>query len=216
MKAGVTVADSHEVAPGQVRVIAYSQGVANAVYGSGDLLQLQFKALSTSSTVTSTVYLTDVKVSDDNGTVTNVNSGSAFNVTIAANVIDKTALNNTIAAAVASLNDSTVGTLWGQYTIEDKNSLQSVVNNALTMASNASASQDQVNQAVSQLNSALQTFNSSIVTQATIGDLGFLANRYGLTSESSDWNIAKRYDNNHNGRIDISDLAFIARLILNY
>ncbi|KRF10080.1 hypothetical protein ASG89_00620 [Paenibacillus sp. Soil766] len=216
LKTGVTVADSHVVTPGQVRVLAFSQGVANAVYGSGDLLQFQFKALSSSSTVTSSVYLTDVKVSDDNGTVSTVNSGLAYNVTITANIIDKTALNSTIETAVASLNDSMEGNLWGQYPNGAKAALQMVVSDAQTMALNASATQDQVNQMVSQLSSALQTFHSSIHTQATIGDLGVLAKHYNKTSDSPDWSISKRYDNNHNGRIDISDLAYIARIILNY
>jgi O-glycosyl hydrolase len=216
LKTGVTVADSQVIAPGQVRVLAYSQGVANAVYGSGDLLQFQFKALSTSSTVTSSVYLTDVKVSDDIGTVTTVNSGSPYNVTIEANVIDKTALNGAIESAVASLDAATEGSLWGQYPSGAKAALQATVSSAQAVASNATATQDEVNQSTLLLSSALQTFTNSIRTQATIGDLGVLANRYNLTSDSSDWNKIKRYDNNHNGRIDISDLAFIARLILNY
>ncbi|CAN7725015.1 hypothetical protein [Paenibacillus sp. LjRoot56] len=216
LKTGVSVADSHVIAPGQVRVLAYSQGVANAVYGSGDLLQFQFKALSSSSTVISSVYLSEVKVSDEIGTVTTVNSGSTYNVTIEANIIDKTALNGTIATAVASLDAAMEGSLWGQYPAGAKAALQTVVSHAQSVASNASATQDQVNQTLAQLSSALQTFTSSIRTQATIGDLGVLANHYNKTSDSPDWNISKRYDNNHNGRIDISDLAYIARLILNY
>ncbi|CAN7632616.1 hypothetical protein LJR153_004808 [Paenibacillus sp. LjRoot153] len=51
LKTGFAVVDRHEVAPGKVRILAYSQGQENTVSGSGDLLQLQFKSLPSSSTV---------------------------------------------------------------------------------------------------------------------------------------------------------------------
>ncbi|MDQ1914717.1 cohesin domain-containing protein [Paenibacillus sp. GD4] len=216
LKAGFAVIDKQVVAPGLVRILAYSQGVQNVVYGSGDLLQLQFKALPTSSTVTSSVYLTNVKVSDGNGTVLNVSAGSAYNVVISAITVDKAALNSAIQAVNAILADAREGTLWGQYAAGSKAVLQAAVNAAQATASDNSASQSQVDLAVSQLNIALQAFNNSIQTQATIGDLGVLANYYNKTSASPDWNLIKRYDSNHNDRIDIIDLAYIARLILNY
>ncbi|GAA4834900.1 hypothetical protein GCM10023310_10490 [Paenibacillus vulneris] len=214
LKTGLSVVDTHEAAPGQIRILAVSQGGKNAVNGDGDLLQLQFKALPVSGTVTSAVYLTNVKVSDGNGAVSNVSSGPAYRVVISS--VDKTALNRAIETAVASLNAATEGTLWGQYPVGSKVALQAAVNAAQATASNPSAAQEQVEQALSQLNLALQAFQSSLQTQATIGDLGVMANNYNKTSDSPDWSLYMRYDLNQNGRIDISDLAYIARLILKY
>ncbi|MDR6882510.1 cohesin domain-containing protein [Bacillus sp. 3255] len=216
LKPGFVVIDKHEVAPGKVRILAYSQGEENAVSGSGDLLQLLFKALASSGTATSTVSLSDVKVSDDSGTVTSVSSGSTYSVVISSvNEVNKTALNNAIQSASATLSNAMEGTLWGQYAVGSKASLQAAVSDAQATAANASATQEQVDQAVLQLNSALQTFHNSIQTQATIGDLGILAKYYNKKSDSSDWNLYKRYDINNSGQIDIADLAYIARLILN-
>ncbi|WP_159886732.1 cohesin domain-containing protein [Paenibacillus puerhi] len=214
LKAGFAIVDKHEVAPGQVRVLAYSQGAENAVSGSGDLLQLRFTALPSSGTVTSSVYLTDVKVSDDKGAVTIVSGGSAHNVVISAIAIDWTALNGAIETAVAALVDATEGSLWGQYPAGSKAVLQAAVSAAQATASDNAATQAQVDQAVLKLNSELQAFNSSFNTEATIGDLGVLAKYYNQTSASPDWSLYKRYDTNGNSRIDITDLASIARLIL--
>ncbi|CAN7370250.1 glycoside hydrolase family 3 C-terminal domain-containing protein [Paenibacillus sp. LjRoot153] len=217
LKAGLEVIDSHEVAPGQVRILAYTQGEENAISSSGDLLQLQFSAGVLSGTVTSSVYLTNVTVSDDNGVVLQVGNGPTYNVSISSvSTVDKAGLNTVITTANALLNESSEGNLWGQYPTGSKTSLQASISGAQATSNNANATQNQVDQAVSMLNSSLQSFVGSINTHATVGDLGVMSKYYNKTSITANWNVFKRYDHNNNGRIDITDLAYIARLILNY
>lgn len=48
----------------------------------------------------------------------------------------------------------------------------------------------------------------------SVGDLAIVAAHYGKDSSSPDWDKAKRADMNNDGKIDLYDLAFIARLIV--
>lgn len=50
--------------------------------------------------------------------------------------------------------------------------------------------------------------------RASVGDLALVAKAYGKSSNSPDWNQAKKYDINNDGTIDIEDLSALARLIL--
>lgn len=50
--------------------------------------------------------------------------------------------------------------------------------------------------------------------KVTVGDLALVAVYYGLTSESPDWEAAKRADVDGNGEIDLRDLTAVAREIL--
>ncbi|WP_168735882.1 cohesin domain-containing protein [Cohnella fermenti] len=216
LKDGVEILGQEEVEPGQVHIITYSQGEPNAVSTSGDLIQLQFKALDATGPIASSVYLTDVQVSDGDGTITNVNGGAVYNVMIgSAAAVDKTALTGAINSASASLSDASEGTLWGQYVVGSKATMQAAIASAQGKASDSAATQEQVDQAVAQLNAALQAFTGAINTHATIGDLGIMAKHYNSTSDSPDWGLYKRYDINHDNRINITDLAYIAGLVLN-
>ncbi|MEC0226508.1 family 43 glycosylhydrolase [Paenibacillus alba] len=49
--------------------------------------------------------------------------------------------------------------------------------------------------------------------KVTIGDLAIGAANYGKNSTSPDWNLVQKIDFNHDGIIDIADLAIIARAI---
>lgn len=48
----------------------------------------------------------------------------------------------------------------------------------------------------------------------SVGDLGIMSAHYGKTSASPDWSSVRRADLNQDGRIDIADIAELARLIL--
>lgn len=50
--------------------------------------------------------------------------------------------------------------------------------------------------------------------KATIGDLAIIAAHYGKSGSSPDWNELKRLDLNASGSIDIGDLSFAARAIM--
>nr|WP_244999144.1 discoidin domain-containing protein [Paenibacillus aceris] len=50
--------------------------------------------------------------------------------------------------------------------------------------------------------------------RTSIGDLGIVASNYGKTSSSPDWEQIKQADVTGDGKIDIEDLAFVARKIM--
>ncbi|WP_171685637.1 hypothetical protein, partial [Paenibacillus planticolens] len=76
------------------------------------------------------------------------------------------------------------------------------------------ATQEQANQAVIDLNTALVTFAGAVNTTASIGDLAVLASNYGATSSRPDWSSLQMYDFNQDNKLDIIDLAAMARIIL--
>ncbi|MNL60327.1 Gellan lyase precursor [compost metagenome] len=74
--------------------------------------------------------------------------------------------------------------------------------------------QTQVEQAAADLMTAIHAFVASVNTKAGIGDLAIMASHYGETAESPDWDMLKMYDMDQNGKLDIVDLAALARKIL--
>ncbi|MCM3340570.1 DUF4855 domain-containing protein [Paenibacillus sp. MER TA 81-3] len=50
--------------------------------------------------------------------------------------------------------------------------------------------------------------------KVTVGDLGIVAAHYGKTKQSPDWEEVKHMDVNRDGKIDIQDLAAVARIML--
>ncbi|WP_171681690.1 glucuronyl esterase domain-containing protein [Paenibacillus planticolens] len=209
---------------GQVRIIAANLGAVDAVNSGGDLLKLNFKAKSLSSSSETAIALSHAVVSGSDGAETTVD-GVSHNVTISAIVvIDKTALNDIIVKAQEELNAATEGSGIGQYPAGSKAALQAAIDSANTVAGSASATQQQVDQAAVDLNAALQAFKSLVITRTpgdlsgdgkvTIGDLAIMAKYYGKKNSDPDWDQAKIADINGDGVIDINDLAFVARKIL--
>ena len=50
----------------------------------------------------------------------------------------------------------------------------------------------------------------------TVADLAMIAFHYGKTTESNDWDIAKKADINMDGKINLEDMVIIARRIINH
>ncbi|WP_053376445.1 cohesin domain-containing protein [Paenibacillus sp. FJAT-27812] len=50
--------------------------------------------------------------------------------------------------------------------------------------------------------------------KVSVGDLALIAVHYGKDTTSSDWQDVKRFDLNHDGKIDIVDLAAVAKLMI--
>ncbi|MGO4271671.1 dockerin type I domain-containing protein, partial [Paenibacillus sp. TAF58] len=139
-------------------------------------------------------------------------------------IVDKVALNALITEAQSTHDAAVEGTRTGQYPAGSKALLQAAIHAAGQIAGNAAATQSQVDQAVTELNSALQGFLASVNTRTpedmngddkiSIGDLGIMAASYGKTSQDTNWDLYKKADLNHDGVIDIVDLAIMARKIL--
>ncbi|MEK8127084.1 glycoside hydrolase family 30 beta sandwich domain-containing protein [Paenibacillus filicis] len=138
--------------------------------------------------------------------------------------VDLTALQALIQQAQTKHDGAVEGTQSGQYPEGSKAVLQTAINKAKAVAANPGTTQQQAQQAITELNAALQTFLQSVRTgtpgdvngddQFTIGDLAIVAAAYGKTSQDPDWDTYKKADVNNDGKVDILDLAFVARLIL--
>ena len=137
--------------------------------------------------------------------------------------VDKSILNTAITAAQA-LNDSIItGIENGQCFASDKAAFQAAIDAAIAVSADENATQVEVDTAVDDLNAAMAAFEAAIISDTTgdlndntiidVGDLAIVAYYY-----DADLAInpeAKVADINKDGVVDILDLAFIARRILN-
>ncbi|QGQ94441.1 hypothetical protein EHS13_05740 [Paenibacillus psychroresistens] len=194
--------------PGKVRIIEASTGPDSGFSGTIDLLLLHFLALTPGE---GDIYLTDVKVADDGGNVTDLDVGLAHHVVIT----DRAALNEKITEAVNSITNAQIHeTLWGHYKQSVVNALNTANQNANLVTNNVAASQTQVDAAEIALAASLETFRNAVNATASIGDLSLVASNYGASSTSSNWATIQMYDLDHDNKLDIVDLVAIARIIL--
>lgn len=173
-----------------------------------------------SQTTSSTVTLANVVVADGEGVETSI-IGASHTVRIAA--ADKGALNALIADAQAKHDAAVEGTRAGEYRAGSKAALQAAIDKAREVADNPNSTQQQVEQATAELGTALQVFYSSVIMKQpedlngddkfSIGDLGIMASYYGKSSADADWDQVKHADINNDGKIDIIDLAAVAKMI---
>ncbi|MZQ83843.1 hypothetical protein GQF01_17160 [Paenibacillus sp. 5J-6] len=208
--------------PGQIRILAASQGNTGAITASGDVFTFNWMAKPNHPSTTTNLVLTKVAVS--NGLGQKLDAALA-NLTVSVTSTDKTTLQTVIGLAQSAYDHSVEGTLVGQYAAGSRAVLLSAIQAASAIHSDPTATQQQLDQAANTLNLALQVFNGKIITvyargdvngdyAIDIGDLGRAAVYYGKTSASSDWNEAKSADYNNDGKISIVDIVGIAKLIL--
>ncbi|OXM86954.1 pectinesterase family protein [Paenibacillus rigui] len=129
-------------------------------------------------------------------------------------VSSKTGLQSKITEAEAVLASASIGERWGQYAPSAAAALRASVLDAKVVFNDPDADQAAADQAAADLGSALQAFLSTTNTNASIGDLAMISARYGITSSSTDWTAVQRYDVNQDNRLDIIDLAAVAKKIL--
>ncbi|NQX66526.1 DUF1349 domain-containing protein [Paenibacillus alba] len=218
LQEGVILIDK-KVEPGTIRLITVNVSGSSV---NGDLIKLHWKAKAAGEDTTSRITLSKLILANGVGNETEI-EGTAQSIRIVANV-DKAALNALIAQAQSKHDAATEGSSIGQYPVGSKAALQAAIGQASIVANNANATKAQVEQAVTELNQALQTFNQSVVTAApgdtngdgkfSIGDLAIVAAAYGKTSADADWEKYKQADLNNDGRVDLIDLATLARQIL--
>lgn len=163
--------------------------------------------LQAASTVNSNVMATQSQV---DAAVTNLQTA----MDLLEAMSGKTSLSSKIAEAQASLSSVSLGDRWGQYSQNAVNILNASISSAMLVLDDSNANQTVVDQTTAKVEAALQNFLNSINLKASIGDLAIISAHYSVTSASSDWVQIKRYDVNHDNKLDIVDLAAIARQIL--
>ncbi|MDQ0914636.1 cohesin domain-containing protein [Paenibacillus sp. V4I5] len=207
-------------APGHVRIIAASHGADNAIQRDSELLTLRWSSQPLNHAATSVVSVIDTVVSNGDGVEISV-SGATHTVQIA--VANKWELLSLIARAQAAHDNAVEGGGLGQYPKGAKAILLTAINSAKTVADQADATQQQIQLASTELEEALRVFLASMHTSEpgdlngdskfTIGDLAIAAASYGKTSADPDWANMVKADVHADGKIDIADLAIIARAI---
>jgi hypothetical protein len=215
LKEGFQVIDQNETVPGQVRIVAASVG--SNVYAQGDLLSFQFTAKSVpQATNMTTISVDNVVIANGQGNELQV-GGTSHEIQISIPV-DKSLLTALIANAQAKYNAAEEGNRNGLYAIGAKAQLQSAIDTANAIANNPNANQQQVDSAKAALEAAIQVFETKRINAdingggVSIGDLAIVAAAYGKQQGQPGWNMLA--DVNHDGKVDILDLAIVAKAIL--
>ncbi len=171
------------------------------------------------------IQITDAQIADEHGIETTID-GYTFNLQL--DTVDRSVLEALIASALAAHDAAVEGNRVGQYLVGSKRILESAIHAAQAVFMNPDATEEALQQAYTALNTALQTFNAAKIVEVTgdannddklsVGDLAVVANHYGATSgdQSGNWNLVKKYDFNHDGKIDVEDLVWLAKQILNW
>ncbi|WP_171629486.1 discoidin domain-containing protein [Paenibacillus plantarum] len=217
LKDGFRVIDQKETAPGQLRIVAASVGTN--VTAQGDFLAIKFTAKSVAQATNTTISIDHVVIANAQGNELQVGGASReIQITVTTIPVDKSLLNATIASAQSKYDAAVEGNGDGLYAIGSKAQLQSAID-AAKVASNASnATQQHVDSAKAALEAAIQVFISKKITSdvntggVSIGDLAVVAAAYGKQQGQVGWN--EKADVNHDGIVDIIDLAIIAKAIL--
>lgn len=219
-KEGLLAIDPKADHSGQVRILLVSQGADHAVTTDGELLKLNWKAIK--ETAQTTITLSQALIANSAGVETSLAPVSYKVQVTSTDELNKEALNALIAQAQSAVNAAVEGSAPGQYPIGSKAALQASIQAAIA-ASESASSQAEIDQAANLLNQALQTFKNAVNAtvpgdmntdgKVSVGDLAIAAVSYGKSSTSTDWNLIQKADINHDGIIDIVDLAVIARAI---
>ncbi len=191
--------------------------------GNADYMVLTFKAKADAEAGMTSVAVSELIVASSNGAETSLQGVSH---TIEIGKTDKTALNALIAESRQTHDGAVEGNKVGQYPAGSKAAFLQAIGAASLVAKDEKASQAEVTEAAQRLNAALQAFKLLVITsipgdnnndnRVSIGDLAILAKSYGMTSASPGWSAVQGQDLNRDGKIDIEDLAALARLIFSW
>jgi hypothetical protein len=220
LKDGFIVLDK-KVTADKVRMIAVNLSGDHSANSGADLLKLNWNAKALTDTSATTITLSNLMIANAEGGEAQVGEASH---TVSIIFADKATLHALIAEAQLAHDTAVEGTSVGQYPAGSKATLLAAINNAQAVAGSSVATQQQVENALTDLRVALQAFRSSVIAsipgdfngdeKISVGDLAIVAKYYGKTSADPDWNQYKSADLNHDGIIDIADLAIIATKIL--
>lgn len=210
---------AHKVENGELSFVAFYTGTGNM---NGTLIDLEFEAVAsvaggiTAIPVNMTVAASELEHEGDSEGY--LIGSATHDLTIVA--VDRTILNTAIANAQALHNNAVEGTRVGEYPVGSKQLLNQAILAAKAVAEQANATVEQMTAAVNSLNEAVRSFRSKVkqpdqTVYLNIGDLASVAKGYGKKQTDADWNLYAHLDYIRDGEIDIKDLVYIAKRILN-
>jgi hypothetical protein len=212
LKTGFSLVSVNKNVPGQVRILAVSTEASGSISASGDVLTLNWKAKEPAQSKPTVIEVTAALTSDVQGQLTSAQLSSHHFII---EVVSTSELQQLITVAQTALTQTVEGSQAGQYPVGSKSQLQAQITIALAVKNNTVATQLEVNQAAIQLSLAINQFkNQRITTVLNLGYLVLMGQQYGKSEAgSSDWDLVKQYDVNHDNVINIFDLIEVANLI---
>jgi alpha-L-fucosidase 2 len=217
---GFQVIDQKEAMPGHVRIVAASVGSNQGVLAQGDLLNFKFTVKSVTQATNTAISVGNVVIGNGQGKELQIGGANReMQISVPSTPVDKLPLNASITSAQAKYNAAAEGNEDGQYVIGSKAHLQSAIDAAKAVANDPNATQLQVDNAKAALEAEVQAFEAKRISAdvngkdgTTIGDLAVVAAVYGKQQGQAGWN--EKADVNHDGKVDILDLAIVAKAIL--
>lgn len=220
LAAGFTLITQSTETPGELKLLAVSQGADGAVTASGELLKLNWQSKKLRGSVNTVFTMEAAEIANGYGDKYTPQTG---NYSAIIQVVGKLNLQDWIKTAKQQHDAAVEGHKRGQYPLGSKAVLKAAIDSAELVAANASSTQEQVNQAAEALSKALIAFNELKILYVegdlnddgdlNLGDLGLIGSYYGKTSASPDWNLMKHADYNKDGVIDLLDLVELAKQI---
>jgi len=151
------IATSVKPAEGSIRIIAVATG--SGIDKSGELFALHGTAKADAAAGDTTVSLTDFSIANE------LKTSSFENISISIAIgIDKSALNDAIAAAQELHDKAVEGAQNGQYPVGSKATLKQAIEQAQQVASKPTANQAEVEAAFTALQAAVNTFKGSVIS----------------------------------------------------
>ncbi|RIX50796.1 DUF1349 domain-containing protein [Paenibacillus nanensis] len=217
VKEGFGVLEQKVLEPGKVRIVAAGQG--SGIDANAEWLKLSFMTLEAEEASSTVIRVSDAEAANGSGEELQLRDAEhAVNIRAQADV---SALLEAIASAEAIYNAAVVGTLPGQYPAAAKTAFGAAIAEAKATAADGDVTGAEVTAAINKLNAAVAAFQASVLSgdinndsRITVGDLGILAAAYGKSSSDPDWARYSKADLNRDGKVDIEDIAMMARWIL--
>lgn len=216
------IADTYGEVPGQVSYKLATLGAGNGLNGTLPVLELSFQARTAPA---STILAVSAIILAD-GEGNEALAAPAEKTVSVGVVIDRSVLQAALLAAQEEEAAATEGYADGQYILGAKAGLQAAIGAARHELERPDSTQQDIVQAAEALNQAVLLFQSKRIAPSTgdvsgaggepdgrisVGDLGFVSARYGMTAADPGWADARKADIDGNGVIELYDLSFVAR-----
>ena len=164
LKSGFKAIETVTDVPGQIRIIAISEGEAGAITASGDVFRMNWRAKPQQSSPTTNLNLSKVAVSNSLGQKMDASLANLTISVTAAEAVVKTTLQTVLNLAQPIHDRAVEGTQVGQYPAGSKAVLLAAIQAAAAVNTAPAVRQQQLDDAANVLNQAIQAFNQQFIT----------------------------------------------------
>ncbi|WP_438446561.1 fibronectin type III domain-containing protein [Gorillibacterium sp. sgz5001074] len=212
------VSKNVSVTNGTLRLLLASSGPESAIQTDGPLVNLKWKAKTGTSAHQTELAVTQALLANGSMEMRE----AAGDVLPLAFTVDVSLLDQAIHEAQQLYDNAVEGLAPGQYYPGSKARMLPVLNAAIAVQADPSATVNEVANAyvaltkgVRQFYAAAGDFNPKDKPGTDITELGFIAAHYGMKAADSGWDDVEFADINKDGIIRVEDLIIVAKKILN-